>query len=215
MKIPLLKRDATAELAKTTAAISEAASKLAGLREERARVLTEADDFKVIKRIDYSIADCERFIASLQERLSALDALRRKQREATRLEEKGKAVAAFEREYRAKRVDAAADVIEAAGKLGDTWIHYKKVHNEPWHLWRDDLFPSLTDRYSPFTPVDHLLDRIANVLGMQPEGAETRLTEVRNRTAEITKGLTESADSYLTALRDSPLPRWIEPEEAA
>ena len=153
MKLPTLKRDTATEIRKATEQSAQASAKLVSLREERSRLLVEAD-IEAIAPIDAQIAAQERLIATLQERLRALDEKHKKERHANRLSEKEKAVAAFAKEFRAKRVDPAVQIIELLGQLGDAYKQYRETRDTPFRTkWRTDLFPNYVgDRYSPFTP---------------------------------------------------------------
>jgi hypothetical protein len=139
----ILRRDTAAEIRKTTDAASLAAAKLVTLREERRKLLVEAD-VEAIAPVDGQIAAQERLIATLQECLEALQTQLRKERQASRVEEKERAVEAFAKEYRSKRVDSALAVIGALAKAGDAYAHYREVRDEPFRkFWRTDLFPDL------------------------------------------------------------------------
>jgi hypothetical protein len=207
MKLPTLKRDTATEIKKATDQSAQAAAKLVSLREERAGLLVEAD-IEAIAPIDAQIAAQERLISTLQERLRALDERHKKERHANRLSEKEKAVAAFAKEYRAKRVDPALHIIELWGQLGDAYKEYRGTRDTQFRTkWRTDLFPNYVgDRYSPFAPVDNLLHLIVGAMGLDPASADTRLAEARIRTANIAENLKTQADAYLAALQEASLP---------
>jgi hypothetical protein len=203
------KRDTGVELTKTHGAIAEAASKLATLRQDRAAALTDSEDLEAIRRADNAIADAERFISSLQERLMALQKVRRKEHEAERQEAKEKALVVLEKQLRAE-ADAAVAVVESFVAAANAFIRYKEIRSQP-RQW-SNLFPSSTDHL--IIGIPHLLGNITSSFFWSPM-QEHRITGIPKHAVELIERLRSSADRSIKILRDEPLPPIREPDDEA
>jgi len=203
----ILRRDTATEIRKTTEAAAQAAAKLVTMREERAKALLQTDDLTLIKKSDEAVADQERTIAVLQDRLRALEARRRQERQDAREKEKFAALAAFEKAQRA-RTDAAVAVIEAFAAVADAYLQYKEICQAP--LPWPDVFPR-DQAYSHYRDNRNLPSIISGAFYL-PALLESHITQMQKRSADVIERMRASDASTFAGLSEAPIPQVVEPE---
>jgi hypothetical protein len=120
MKLPF-KRDTTAVLAKARAALAAAEAKKAELQRERSAKLLETDGFDAVWALDRAIAEQHATLKVCDERITALEVLRRKELVAAQEEQRAAAIELIEKKL-AVRNKTALELEAVIRRMGELFF---------------------------------------------------------------------------------------------